>query len=72
MFSLFIFIEVKFRRHDPKYLKEYMKKLNVIWLYSHEELLLGELSQQGVLVKSRIPTPMQMVQTNREAKKEEG
>lgn len=59
------FKEVNFLRHDTKgYLKEYLKQLNVIWPYSHEYLLLGELSQQGVLLKNRIPTPKKMVQTN--------
>lgn len=46
-----------------------MKQINVVWPYSHDDLLPGELSQQGVLVKYRIPTPEKMVQTDREAKK---
>ena len=46
-------------------MKKYLKQLKVIWTYSHEYLLLGELSQ-GVLVKYKIPTPNKMVQTNRD------
>ena len=65
--SSFKFRELNFRRHDPKgYLKEYLKQLNMTWPYSHEDLLLGELSQQGLLIKSGIPTSEQMVQTDRD------
>ena len=70
MLSSFKFREVNFQKHDPNvYLKEYLKQLNVWWPYSHEYFLLGDLIQQRVLVKSRIPTPEKMVQTNREAKR---
>ena len=37
------------------------------WRYSHEDFLLGELSQQQVLVKSQIPTPDQMSKVDKEA-----
>ena len=36
------------------------------WSYSHEDLLLGELNQQQVLVKSQIPTPDQMSKEDKE------
>jgi hypothetical protein len=38
-----------------------------LWSYSNEDLLLGELSQQQVLVKSQIPTPDQMSKVDKEA-----
>jgi hypothetical protein len=38
-----------------------------IWSYSHEDLLPRELSQQQVLVKSRIPTLDQMSKIDKEA-----
>jgi hypothetical protein len=47
-------------------LKEYLKKLNITWPYSHEYLLPSELSQQGVLIKCKIPTLEKMVQTDRQ------
>jgi xanthine dehydrogenase iron-sulfur cluster and FAD-binding subunit A len=38
--------------------------------YSHEDLLPGELSQQRVLAKSNIPTHEQMIQVDKEAKRQ--
>ena len=64
--SSFKFREVNFQRHDPK---GYLKQVNITWPYSHEYLLLGELSQQGVLIKFNIPTLEKMVQTNREVER---
>ena len=56
--SSFKFKEVVFQRQDPQgKLKEYLKQIGFTWRYSHEDLLPGELSQQRVLVKSKIPTP---------------
>ena len=37
------------------------------WSYSHEDLLLGEISQQQVLVMSMIPTLDQMSKVDKEA-----
>ena len=38
--------EFNIQRHDPKgFLKEYLKQLNIAWSYSHEDLILSELSQ---------------------------
>ena len=52
------FKEVTFRRHDPLgKLEENLQQVGFIWSYSHEDLFPVELSQQQVLVKSRIPTP---------------
>ena len=42
--------------------------MGFIWSYSHEDFLLGELSQKQVLVKSQIPTPDQMTKVDKEAK----
>ena len=57
------------KRHDPQgKLKEHLQQVGFIWRYSHEDILLGELSQQHVLVKSKIPTPDQMTQVDKEAK----
>ena len=68
MLTSFKFIEVSFRRHDPQgKLKEHLQQVSVIWSYYHEDLLPGELSQQQVLMKSRIPTPDQMTQIDKEA-----
>ena len=62
------FREVSFRRHDPQgKLKEWLQQVGFIWSNSHEDLFLGELSQQQVLVKSRIPTPDQMSKIEKEA-----
>ena len=64
------FREVNFQRHDSKgFLEDYLKQLNITWPYSHEDLLLGELSRQGSLIKSKILTPSQMVQTDGEAER---
>lgn len=61
------FKSVIFWRHDPQgKLKENLKQISFTWKYSHEDLLLGELSQQRVLVKSKIPTPKQMIQVDKE------
>ena len=55
--SSFKFREANFKRHDPKgQLKRHLKQINFIWLYEHEEFLPIELSQQGILMKSKIPT----------------
>ena len=51
-------------------MKEYLKQIRFTWRYSHEELLQGELSQQRVLVKSKIPTPEQMIQVDKEAERQ--
>ena len=68
--SSFKFREVNFRRHDPEgFLKEYLKQRNITWPYSHEYLFSGELSQQGVLIKSRISILEQMIHTDREIKR---
>ena len=65
--SSYKFQEVSFRRHDPQEkLKEHLQQVVFQWSYSHENLLLGELSQQQVLFKSRIPTPDQMSQIDKE------
>lgn len=58
--------EISFRRHDPQgKLKEHLEQVGFEWSYSHEDLLLGELSQQQVLVKSKIPTLDQMSQIDK-------
>ena len=58
------FKEVTFRRYDPQgKLKEHLQHVGFIWSYSHENLLLGELGQQQVLVKSQIPTSDQMLKS---------
>ena len=62
----YIFKEVSFRRHDPQgKLKEKLQQVGFVWSYAHEDLLLGELSQQQVLLKSNIPTLDQMVQIDK-------
>ena len=71
--SIFFLLHVQrcnFQRHDPQgKLKEYLKQISFIWKYSHDDLLLRELSQQWVLVKSKIPTPEQMIQIDREVER---
>ena len=68
MLASYKFREVSFRRHDPQgNLKEHLEKVVFLWSYSHEYLLLGELSQQQVLVKSQIPTLDQMYKVDKEA-----
>ena len=53
---------------DPQgNLKEHLQQVGFQWRYSHEDLLPGELSQQQVLVKSKIPTLDQMSQIDKEA-----
>ena len=42
--------------------------MGFIWSYSHEDLLVGELCQQQVLVKSKLPTLDQMTQVDKEEK----
>ena len=65
------FQEVSFRRHDPQgKLKEHLQQVGFQWSYSHENLLPGELSQQQILIKSKIPTPDQMSQIDKEAEQE--
>ena len=69
--SSYKFQEVSFRRHDPQEkLKEHLQQVGFQWSYSHENLLLGELSQQQILIKSRIPTPDQMSQIDKEVEQE--
>ena len=64
------FKEVSFQRHDPQgKLKEHLQKVGFVWIYAHEDLLPRELSQQQVLLKSKIPTLDQMVQINKETKR---
>jgi hypothetical protein len=59
--------EVSFRRHDPQVkLKKHLQQVGFQWRYSQEELLPGELSQQHILVKSRIANPDQMFQMDKE------
>ena len=48
-------------------MKEHLQQVGFQWSYSHEKLFLGELSQQQVLLKSKIPTPEQMSQIDKEA-----
>ena len=55
--TFFKFKEVSFQRHDPQgKLKEHLQQVGFIWSYSHEDMLLRELNQQQVMVKSQIPT----------------
>ena len=68
LFSSYKFQEVSFRRHDPQgKLKEHLQQVGLQWSYSHENLLLWKLSQQQIWIKSRIPTPDQMSQIDKEA-----
>ena len=61
------FKEVNFQRHDLEgFFKEYLKQLNITWPYSHKDLQVGELSQHGVLIKSKIPTLEKMVWIDKE------
>ena len=61
--SSFKFRETSFKRHHPEgLLKRHLKQINFIWTYAHEEFFLEEISQQGVLVKSKIPTPEEIIQ----------
>ena len=63
----YIFKEVTFIRHDPQVkLKEHLQQVGFIWIYSHEDPLPGDLSQQQVLVKSQIQTPYQMTKIDKE------
>ena len=73
MLASFKFKEVTFRRHDPQgKLKEHLQHVGFIWSYSHEDLFPGELSQQQVLVKSRIPTPDKMLKIDKEVEIKRG
>ena len=47
-------------------LKEHLQRVGFIWIYSHEDLFPGELSQQQVLVKSQIPTSDHMTKVDKE------
>ena len=68
MLSSYKFQEVSFRTHDPQEkCKEHLQQVRFQWSYSHENLLPMELNQQQVLFKSRIPTPDQMSQIDKEA-----
>ena len=65
------FKEVSFQRHDPKgKLKEHLQQVVFVWIYSRENILPGELIQQNVLLKSKIPTLDQMVQIDKEAQRQ--
>ena len=69
MIASYKFKEVTFSRHDPKEkLKEHLQKVGFIWSYSHEDLFVGEISQQQVLVKYQIPTLEQMSKIDKEEK----
>ena len=49
--------EVTSRSHDPQgKMKEHLQQIGFTWRYAHEDLFPGELSQQQVLVKSKILT----------------
>ena len=68
MLASYKFKEVTFIRHDPQgKLKEHLQHVVLIWSYSHEDLLPGELIQQQVLVKSQIATLDQMLKIDKEA-----
>ena len=72
LLSSYKFQEVSFRRHDPQgKLKGHLQQVGFQWSYSHEDLLPGELSQLKVLVKSKIPTPDQMSQIDKEGELKE-
>ena len=49
-------------------MKEHLQQVGFQWSYSHEDLLPWELSQQQVLVKSKIPTLDKMSQIDKEEK----
>ena len=71
LLSSYKFQEVSFRRHVPQgKLKENIQQVGFQWSYSHENLLPGELSQQQILIKSKIPTLDQMSQIDKEAEQE--
>ena len=58
---------MSFQRHDSQgKLKEHLQQVGFVWSYAHEDLLPGELSQQQVLLKSKIPTLDQLVQIDKE------
>ena len=70
MVSSFRFIDMSFERNDLEgLLKEHFKQINFVWPYSHEELFPGELSQQGILVKSKIPRPEKMMHIDKEVER---
>ena len=46
-----------------------MKQINFLWPYSHEELLPGELSQQGIFMKSKILIPDKMMHIDKEVER---
>ena len=71
IFSSFRFKEVSFRRHDPQgKLMEHLQQDGFSWSYSHEDLLPRELSQQQVLLKSKILTLDQMSQIDKEVERQ--
>lgn len=71
LLSSYKFHEVSFRRHDSQgKLKEHLQQIGFQWSYSHENLLPGELSQQQILIKSKIPTLDQMSQIDKEEEQE--
>ena len=68
--SFFRLREIIFRRHDLEgLLKEHLKQINLTWPYSHEELFPRELSQQVILVNSKILTLEKMMQIDKEVEK---
>lgn len=71
LLASFKFKEVPFRRHDPQgKFKENLHQVELVWSYSHENLLSRELGQQEVLLKSKIPTMDQMVQIDKEVERQ--
>ena len=50
-------------------MKESIKQINFIWPYAHEEFFVGELSQQGILVKSKILTLEEIMQIDKRVEK---
>jgi hypothetical protein len=68
--SSFKFREASFRRHDTEgLLNRNLKKINFIWPYAHEKLLPGKIIQQGILVRSKIPTLEEIMQINKRDEK---
>ena len=70
MLSSSRFRDMRFWRHDTeRLLKEHLKQINFTWPYSREEQFLGELRQQGILVKSKILALEKMMQIDKEVEK---
>ena len=60
--SSFKFRERNFRRNDLECLLKRDVKINFIMAICTQEFFPEEISQQGILVKSKIPTPKEMMQ----------